>query len=103
MQERIAAPVRSARTPSPAAMFPEAAGQIRRRRISPQAGRALEVLGHAIDYLADQHIFRYSPFPPPPDDVEAWELLKALNREIYLACPVVPTLRERFLSWVRGR
>src|ERR1700743_2631579 len=27
----------------------------RRRLISPEAGRAMEMLGHAIEYLADEH------------------------------------------------
>jgi len=80
------------------AALPEEAELRRRRRISPQAGHALEVLGHAIDYLDDQYICRFGPFPPAQADVEAWELLKKLNRQIYLACPVIPTWSERLRS-----
>jgi len=84
------------------AAYPETVEMQRRRRISPHAGRALEILGHAIDYLGDQYIHSYGPFPPAAGDVQAWELLKALNRQIYFACPVVPTWGER-LRFLIGR
>ncbi len=28
----------------------------RRRRVTPEAGHALEILGHAIEYLADEYV-----------------------------------------------
>ena len=79
------------------------AAQLRRRRISPRAGRALEVLGHAIDYLRDQYVLQYGPFPASDGDIEAVELLKALNRQVYCECPIVPTLGERLQSLFRRR
>jgi len=36
----------------------------RRRRITPRAGHALEILGHAIEYLTDEFVHRQSNFSP---------------------------------------
>jgi hypothetical protein len=74
---------------------------IRRRRIAPEAGRALEILGHAIDYLADEYIHRGGAITDHDPAFEAMQLLMERNREIYFSCPEVPRLRERFDSWWR--
>ena len=66
------------------------------------------MLGHAIDYLADdfaleclsQEVRVETGLHPR---VAAIELLKALNREIYLSCPQVPTWSERLRSWLGQR
>lgn len=94
-----AAPVLCARPVSP------------RRRVSPEAGRAIEILGHAIEYLADEFALDCME-----NESEAWiagthrgshpqlqaiELLKARNREIYLSCPVIPSIAERLRAWLR--
>jgi hypothetical protein len=70
----------------------------RRRRVSPKAGRALKVLSHAIEYLANE--FLHDVLPPSAQNgrLQAVELLMALNRAVYFECPedpVVSTLRER--------
>lgn len=70
---------------------------LRHRRISPQAGRALEILGHAIDYLIDEYIERGGRFRRGDPELEAIYLLMATNRGIYFECPEVPTLAERCL------
>lgn len=80
----------------------------RHRRIDERAGRALEILGHAIDYLIDEFVVEFGDAPDVLryGRLEAIELLKATNRRIYFACPEVPTLRERvtaFISLVRSR
>ena len=67
----------------------------RRRRISFEAGRALEILGHAIEYLADEYADSTESFLAGDPKVEAIQLLMALNRRIYFECPVVPTCAER--------
>jgi len=36
----------------------------RQRQITPQAGRALEILGHAIEYLTDEFVHRAVRSPP---------------------------------------
>lgn len=66
-----------------------------RRRISPQAGRALEILGHAIEYLTDEYVHEGGSFSAEDPQVEALQILMSLNRQVYFACPEVSTLGER--------
>lgn len=83
----------------PRAIAAQAAGNIRRRRISPQAGHALEILGHAIDYLADEYVESGGTFSWRDPELQAIQLLMSLNREIYFACPEVPSFMERLHSF----
>ena len=69
--------------------------RVRRRRISSEAGHALEKLGHAIEYLADEFIHAGGSLAADDAQVEAVQLLMGINRQIYLACPEVPSLGER--------
>ena len=55
-------------------------------------GRALEILGHAIEYLTDQYVERHCY---DRGDLEAIELLMERNRAVYFACPRTPTMWER--------
>lgn len=64
-----------------------------RRKIGPEAGRALEMLGHSIDYLVDESAHR--GLLASHGDAEAIQLLMALNRQIYFACPCVPSFGAR--------
>jgi hypothetical protein len=66
-----------------------------RRQITPQAGRALEKLGHAIEYLTDEFVHSGVSFSPSNPQLEAVQLLMALNRKVYFECPEVPSLGER--------
>jgi hypothetical protein len=75
------------------------AGRIKRRRIDPQSGRALVILGHAIEYLADEFVHEGGTFTANRGQVDAIQLLMAQNRDIYMACPEVPTFRQ----WLRSR
>jgi hypothetical protein len=70
-----------------------------RRRIDPGAGRALEVLGHAIDYLTDEYINSGGQFRVGDTELEAIDLLINANRAIYFDCPAVPTFRQRCLRF----
>ena len=81
--------------PVPASVAVAAPAPSRRRRISPQAGRALEILGHAIDYLSDEYVHSGGSVAAHDAQVEAVQLLMAANRQIYFNCPLVPTLAER--------
>ena len=54
-----------------------------RRRTSPEQGRALEVLGHAIEYLVDS---RLSETWESPADAQAVQLLMSRSTEIFSAC-----------------
>ena len=74
-----------------------------RRRISPQAGHALEILGHAIEYLTDEFIYARGPLSARKPQLEAVQLLMAANREIYFACPKVPTFGQRCRSLLHLR
>ena len=89
------------RTVAPAAVTGR--GVVRRRRISPEAGHALEILGHAIEYLTDEFVYAGGFFSAHDAQVEAVQLLMGLNREIYFGCPEVPTFAERFRAWLNLR
>jgi len=67
----------------------------RRHRITPQAGHALEILGHAIEYLTDEYVHQDLEFSANNGELQAVQLLMALNRQVYFECPVVPTFGER--------
>jgi hypothetical protein len=75
----------------------------RRRRISPQSGHALEILGHAIEYLTDEFIHEGHLFSPNHEQLEAVQLLMALNRQIYFECPEQETFGERCRKLLRLR
>ncbi len=80
-----------------------AASTFRRRRIDTETGRAIEMLGHAIEYLADEFALdcmsqRVGNVGAPHPQIAAIELLMARNREVYFACPEVPTVGERLRS-----
>jgi hypothetical protein len=72
-----------------------------RRRITPEAGRGLEKLGHALDYLTDEFVCDGCRFAQDCGRLQAIQLLASLNREIYFACGVEPTFRERVQSLFR--
>jgi hypothetical protein len=65
------------------------------RYISPQAGHALEILGHAIEYLTDEYVHEGRSISANDPQVKAVQILMAVNRKIYLECPIVPTIAER--------
>jgi hypothetical protein len=66
-----------------------------------KAGRGLEILGHAIEYLADEYVHEGKQLCAHDPQVEAIQLLMAINRELYYECPVLPTFRERLRSVFR--
>jgi hypothetical protein len=80
-----------------------------RRRIPPESGFALEILGHAIEYLADEYAHEAGHLPPAPASsagtfpgsdprVQAIQLLMAANRNVYYACPLRIPLYRRLLD-----
>jgi len=66
-----------------------------RRRITPQSGRALETLAHAIEYLTDDFVQQGFAYSAGNGQLQAVQLLMALNRQVYFECPEVPTFGER--------
>jgi hypothetical protein len=77
-----------------------------RRRTTPEAGFAREILGHAIEYLADEYAHD-AGLPPSIHSgdprVEAIQLLMAANRQVYFACPLAPSLYQRVAGRLFGR
>ena len=72
-----------------------------RRRVTAEAGRGLEKLGHALEYLTDEFVRDGCRFAEDHGRIQAIELLASLNRQIYFACGVEPSFRERVQSLVR--
>jgi hypothetical protein len=59
---------------------------------------ALEALGHAIEYLADEyalHAGRLAAIHAHDPQVEAIQILMAANRAVYYDCPIVPAFSVR--------
>lgn len=72
----------------------------KRRRISSEAGRALEILGHAIEYLIDQYTHEGGSFSADDPRVQAVLMLMAVNRQVYFECPEAPTFQQRLRSFL---
>jgi hypothetical protein len=95
-----------ARTPQSVTHGTPIAGTDRRRHISPQSGKALEVLGHAIEYVADEYALSVADSASQPGNdpqVQAMQILMAANRNVYYTCPIASTLGERFRNFWRFR
>jgi hypothetical protein len=73
-----------------------------RRRGTVAQGRALETLGHAVEYLIDTRMFHIEAFNAT-DEREAVQLLMRMSREVFSECPEVVTLRKRLKRWVAKR
>ncbi|MGO9318846.1 MAG: hypothetical protein ACLPXT_15435 [Terracidiphilus sp.] len=79
----------------PASALEVPIARVRTRRITPRAGRALEILAHAIEYLTDEFVHTGLSFSERNEQLKAVQLLMALNRQIYFECPEVPSFGER--------
>lgn len=75
----------------------------RRRHITPQAGRALEILAHAIEYLADEFVQQGLTPSSRNGQLQAVQVLMAVNRQVYFECPEVPTFGERCRALLHRR
>lgn len=65
------------------------------RQPSPKQGRALEVLGHAIEYLMDSYVLTASE-DGGSADTEAAQRLMQLNREVFMECAeIVPWYQRK--------
>lgn len=102
-----ASPIRESHTDATESLNSPAPMRRVRRRIDRQSGRALEILGHAIEYLTDEYVFDLAKDEAPPlasdGPVKAIQLLMSINREIYFQCPEVEDLATRCLSILHGR
>jgi hypothetical protein len=76
-----------------------------RRQLTPEGGRAIEILGHAIEYLADEYAAGTAPTGNSGNAdprIEAIQVLKALNRAIYFASPKAEPVFRRIHRWFAG-
>ncbi len=76
-----------------------------RRHITPEAGFALTVLGHAIEYLADEYVHAAGSLPSVHNSdprLEAIQILMAANRQVYYESPIVPSLVDRLRQRLFG-
>lgn len=80
---------------------PVAAPPFIRRRITPGAGKALEILAHALEYLSDECAASDATEPWLRAQVDAIKLLKDLNLGIYMQCPEAPTAAARCRAFFR--
>jgi hypothetical protein len=81
------------------------AGPLVRRQLSRESSRALEILGHAIEYLADEYAVDKAdkgPLGNGDPRVEAIQVLKALNRAIYYSGAEVQPVFGRWRRWFSG-
>ena len=63
-----------------------------RRRTTPQQGRALEVLGHAIEYLVDSRLFDQWETPA---DAAAVHLLMERSHAVFADCTEIVPWHQR--------
>lgn len=81
--------------PASASALPAIHVRFARRRITPQAGHALIILAHAIEYLADESVHERPGVSDREGPLEAMRILMAVNRQIYFECPEIPTFAQR--------
>ena len=73
-----------------------------RRRGSSEQGRALETLGHAVEYLVDSRM-RFNDPQAAAGEKDAIELLMRLNRAVFSECPEVVPFSRRIRQWFAMR
>ena len=72
------------------------------RRGTAEQGRALEALGHAVEYLVDSRLFLLDQAAVRSDD-EAVQIMMRLSRAVFAECPEVVSLRRKLHMWVVER
>ena len=73
-----------------------------RRRGPLEQGRALEALGHAVEYLIDSRLFHLGDHNVR-DEQEAAQILMRMSRAVFAECPEVESIRKRMRLWVLDR
>jgi hypothetical protein len=66
-----------------------------RRRGDMHQGRALETLGHAVEYLMDSRLFLVERATPKAEQ-DALQILMRMSRAVFLECPEVVSVWTRF-------
>jgi hypothetical protein len=88
--------------PLPSACPP---GSSIRRALSRESGHALEMLGHAIEYLADEYaadVEHAGPLGSADPRIEAIQILKRLNRAVYYSGTELEPPFRRMRRWLTG-
>ena len=80
----------------------EVQGRHHKRRVSHQAGRALEILGHAIEYLTDEFVHQGGSLSAQNGQLAAIQLLMARNRAVYFSCPEIPGFGDQCRAFLRA-
>jgi hypothetical protein len=73
-----------------------------RRRLSRESAQGLEILGHAIEYLADEYALDLAdkgPLGNADPRIAAIQTLKSLNRVIYFSGAEVQPVWQRIRQW----
>lgn len=70
-----------------------------RRRANIQQGRALEILGHAVEYLVDSRMFLIHE-PATRADAEATTILMRLSREVFTECAELVSPGRALHQWI---
>ena len=73
-----------------------------RRRLSRESALGLEILGHAIEYLADEYAAdpaQKGPLGNADPRIAAIQTLKSLNRAIYFSGAEVQPVWQRIRQW----
>jgi hypothetical protein len=70
-----------------------------RRRPDPRQGRALEKLGHAIEYLVDSRM-AWKDRQTTRADAEAVDILMGLSRCVFSECEEIVPVSQRFKAWM---
>ena len=73
-----------------------------RRRSSFSQGRALEILGHAVEYLVDSRMFLVDQLSTHAD-AEAVQILMRLSRQVFAECAEVVPPARRLRLWIAER
>jgi hypothetical protein len=73
-----------------------------RRRASQLQGRALEILGHAVEYPVDSRMFMVDQ-PSTRADAEAIQILMLLSRQVFAECAEVTPPTRRLRHWISQR
>ena len=87
-------------TPMPAANKPARPAVLRRG--NREQGRALEALGHAIEYLVDSRMFGVRDAGRRAE-AQAIQILMLASRSVFEECAEVVPIRRRVLEWVEHR
>lgn len=73
-----------------------------RRRANPQQGRALETVGHGIEYLVDSRLFLTSGLDDRAEQ-EAIQIMMRASRAVFADCAEIVPLRRQLGQWFEKR